>query len=127
MSAETLRLDKWLWFARLCKSRSLATKLCRAGGVRINKQVVEKPHYPLKIGDIVTASIGAGVRVLQVSALGERRGPAAEARLLYVDLSPQEPKTGSVTAVRSGERDQGTGRPTKRDRRDIDQLRGPCE
>ena len=123
MSPESLRLDKWLWFARLFKSCSLAAKICKAGRVRINKQVVEKPHHPLKIGDIVTASVGIGVCVLRVSALGERRGPAVEARALYVDLTPpQQPKPTAP-----GEREHGSGRPTKRERRDINRLRGACE
>lgn len=91
MSDATVRLDKWLWYARFRKSRSGAAELCLAGRVRINRQIVQKPAAPVRIGDVVTVPVGSEIRVVRVERLGERRGPPAQARLLYVELPPVEP------------------------------------
>ena len=79
----TLRLDKWLWFARLVRTRSLATRLCAAGCVAIGAHAAVKPHHPVRIGDAVTIELRHQRRSLVVRALGQRRGPPAAARLLY--------------------------------------------
>jgi ribosome-associated heat shock protein Hsp15 len=78
-----LRLDKWLWFARLARTRSLATRLCAAGCVAIGSHIGAKPHHAVRVGDTVTVELPRQRRKLVVRALGERRGPSAEARLLY--------------------------------------------
>lgn len=91
MSEASVRLDKWLWFARFRKSRSLAADLCLAGRVRINRQIVQKPAAPVRIGDVLTVPVGSEIRVVRVARLGERRGPPAEAQLLYVELPAVEP------------------------------------
>jgi len=83
-----LRIDKWLWQARFFKSRSLATKLCSGGTVRVNRTPVAKPHQKVRIGDVLTFPQGRSVRVVRIVALGVRRGSAVEARALYDDLSP---------------------------------------
>jgi len=115
-----LRLDKWLWHARFFKTRSLATKVCRAGKVRINGERISKASVTVTIGDVLTFPQGSTIRVARVQAFGERRGPAEEARTLYEDLTPAEPADDP-----SGEkRPRGGGRPTKRDRRAIDRLKG---
>jgi ribosome-associated heat shock protein Hsp15 len=90
MSDTTLRLDKWLWYARFCKSRSLAQKLCAAQKVRVNRIVVEKAAAMVRPGDVLTFPQGSAIRVVKVLALGMRRGPPTEARLLYEDLTPAE-------------------------------------
>jgi len=77
------RLDQWLWFARLVKSRSLAARLCAAGAVTVNGIAVRKPNQTVRIGDAVAAQQGAVRRIVRVASLGWRRGPATEARLLY--------------------------------------------
>jgi ribosome-associated heat shock protein Hsp15 len=77
------RIDKWLWFARIAKSRSIAQKLVLEGQVRINKVRVDKPSRELAQGDTVTVAIHTRVHVLKVLDTGKRRGPAAEARKLY--------------------------------------------
>lgn len=77
------RLDQWLWFARLVKSRSLAARLCVAGVVTVNGMAVRKPNHMLRIGDILAAPQGAFCRTVRVLSLGTRRGPASEARKLY--------------------------------------------
>lgn len=80
---ETLRLDKWLWHARFFKSRALASKAVESGGFRLNGRPATKAHQPIAIGDTLTFPLGPKIVVLTVSALGERRGPAVEARSLY--------------------------------------------
>ena len=118
-----LRLDKWLWYARFCKSRSLASQLCREGRVRVNRAVVAKPNHTVRPDDVLTFAQGHHVRIIRVVALGVRRGPATEARALYDDLAPPEAAPRPLEAV-PGLRLPGSGRPTKRERRDTDRLRG---
>jgi ribosome-associated heat shock protein Hsp15 len=86
-SAPVQRLDKWLWFARVVKTRNLAAQLIGGGKVRVNRMRVLKPSHLLRGGDVLTVSLRGGVRVLQVLAVGTRRGPPHEARLLYRLLS----------------------------------------
>lgn len=87
--AGSIRLDKWLWQARFFKSRGLAAEAVTSGAVRVNSVRVTKPATPLRPGDGLSFAQGARVRVIRVLALGERRGPAPEARLLYRDLEEQ--------------------------------------
>jgi ribosome-associated heat shock protein Hsp15 len=82
------RLDKWLWFARIVKSRTLASQLVQDGKVRINRAKVAKPAQTVRLNDVLTIVIRGNVHVLRVLAPGTRRGPPAEARLLYELLSP---------------------------------------
>ncbi len=88
------RLDKWLWFTRVVKTRSLAAKLVEEGHVRVNSVRVEQSSKSVKPGDVVTVALEHDVRVMQVLSAGERRGPAPEARLLYVDLSAVPDREG---------------------------------
>jgi ribosome-associated heat shock protein Hsp15 len=81
------RLDQWLWFARFVKSRSLAARLCAAGAVTVNGSAVKKPNHPIRLGDIVVLPQGGWQRTIRVVALGIRRGPAPEARLLYEEAA----------------------------------------
>jgi ribosome-associated heat shock protein Hsp15 len=81
------RLDQWLWFARFVKSRSLAARLCTAGAVTINGSAVTKPNQTVRVGDTVTLLQGGWQRTVRVLALGVRRGPASEARLLYEEAA----------------------------------------
>jgi ribosome-associated heat shock protein Hsp15 len=122
VTADSIRLDKWLWFARFLKSRTLAAALCADGRMRISGRVVSKPSQTLKIGDVLTFPLGHHVRVIEVKALGKRRGPAEEARTLYDDLSPPQPRAPADLVPESGARDPGAGRPTKAERRAIDRL-----
>ena len=112
------RVDKWLWFARLAKTRTLAQKLAVSGRVRINRERNDSASQPVKIGDTLTIAFDAHVRVLRIVAIGIRRGPSPEARGLYEDLSPPKPVVLSAEV-----RDKGAGRPTKRDRRALDTFR----
>ena len=117
----SLRLDKWLWYSRLCKTRTQATALCRSGSVRVNRTPVRKPNHALRPGDVLTFPLGRRIWVVRVVALGERRGPVPEAQALYEDLSPP-PVPRAERPPQSGQREPGAGRPTKRDRRAIDRL-----
>lgn len=126
-SQATLRADKWLWYARFFKSRSLATQLCQAGRLRLSGHGTVKPHYKVKVGDVLTFPQGQHIRVIKVLALGSRRGPASEAQALYEDLKPPAPESklpaGTPDALTTAKRDPGAGRPTKRDRRALERLR----
>ena len=88
-SAEVLgrRLDQWLWFARLVKSRSLAARLCAGRAVMVNQAAVNKANHLVRMGDIIAAPQGAFRRTVRVLGLGTRRGPPAEARLLYEEVA----------------------------------------
>jgi len=125
MSEASLRLDKWLWYTRFFKSRTLATKFCEAGRVRINGELVKKAHFKLCPGDVLTFAKGEDVRVIKVLELGKRRGPAVEAQGLYEDLDPPQPKSRKEPSTRQrvAEREPGSGRPTKAQRRATERLR----
>ena len=121
----SLRLDKWLWYARFFKTRSLATKVCNAGGLRIGGEIISKAHHQVHPGDILTFPQGRQIRVVKILALTSRRGPAPEAQALYEDLSPPSkasrlPRDAAAGAIRQ----PGSGRPTKRDRRVLEKFRG---
>ncbi|MEM8775644.1 MAG: RNA-binding S4 domain-containing protein [Pseudomonadota bacterium] len=81
-----IRIDKWLWHARFFKTRGLATRLAAAGRIRVNGQKKSKASFMVSRGDVLTFAQARQVRVVRVLALGERRGPAAEAQLLYEDV-----------------------------------------
>ena len=87
-AAQKLRLDKWLWQARFFKSRGLAAEVIAAGHVRVNGTRVSRPGRDISEGDTLTFPQGHRIRVVRVTALGLRRGPATEAQGLYVDLDP---------------------------------------
>jgi ribosome-associated heat shock protein Hsp15 len=91
----SLRIDKWLWFARMAKTRSLAARLCAAGLVTVEGAVVTKPNRAVRVGESVTVVQGRMRRGFVVAALGERRGPPAEARLLYAEVEPPTPAQNS--------------------------------
>ena len=82
---EWQRLDKWLWCARFMKARADCARLVAGGLVRINRQPTDKPHARLRPGDVLTLPLRGGVRVIEVLALAQRRGPASEAQTLYRD------------------------------------------
>ncbi len=117
-----MRLDKWLWQARFFKTRSLAAKQVSGGHVRLNSRHVSKPAQAVGAGDVLTFTVGDRARVVRLLALGTRRGPAPEAQTLYEDLSPPAAPQGPGAPPRGGPR------PTKKDRRALDQTRrGPLE
>ena len=110
------RLDKWLWCARLARTRCGAQRAIEAGKVRINGARAIKASRSVQAGDVVTATLLGKLYVVRVLASAERRGPASAASKLYDDLTP--PPAPRLGPERSGPR------PTKRDRRRLDELRG---
>lgn len=123
------RIDKWLWYARFFKTRTLASKICNGGKMRVNSAPISKAHYKVRRGDVLTFPQGGHIRVIEIVDFGARRGPAPEARTLYTDLAPPQPKSKpdpSEPPRHAGvpERAAGAGRPTKADRRALDRLRG---
>jgi len=112
-----LRADKWLWQARFFKTRSLSAKVITGGHLRVNGQKIAKASYGVTIGDVLTFPQAKRVRVIKVAALGDRRGPAPEAQTLYEDLTPEE------KLVPRNPGSDGKGRPTKRDRRNLDLMK----
>ena len=123
---ESQRLDKWLWYARFFKTRSLATRVCTKGRIRVNGKVVRKAHHGLRPGDVLTFPQGRDIRVVRVLDPGSRRGPAPEAQVLYDDLEPPMPgkKAEKAAAAAPARREPGQGRPTKRERRVTDKFKG---
>jgi ribosome-associated heat shock protein Hsp15 len=81
-----LRLDKFLWFARIVKTRALAQALAEQGRIRIGGRLIDRAHAPIRVGDVLSFAQRGSVRVLKVEALPTRRGPPAEARTLYVEI-----------------------------------------
>lgn len=116
--AEKLRLDKWLWFARFFKTRSLAASRVLAGDVRINGNATTKRASMIAAGDVLTFALGDHIRVIRIEQIGTRRGPAPEAQALYSDLSPPEARKRDDAPENPAF--EGKGRPTKRDRRQLD-------
>jgi ribosome-associated heat shock protein Hsp15 len=115
------RIDKWLWHARVVRTRSAAAALANAGHVRVNGARIDASSRPVRPGDVITVALDRRVRVLMVTGCAERRGAAVTARALYEDLSPVPPPPADPPA---GLREQGAGRPTKRERRELERLRG---
>ena len=119
------RIDKWLFFARVVKSRSLAAKLAVAGRVHINRDKASQASDMVKPGDVLTITLDRRILIYKVLDGGSRRGPAEEARKLYDDISPPPAPKGEAPAdAILPLREAGSGRPTKRERRDTDKLRG---
>lgn len=123
MSGETssVRIDVWLWAVRVFKTRSQATTACRAGHVRLNDDRV-KAAAPVRVGDTVRIRIAGFDRVLEVTGLIQKRGSAEIAAKNRIDHTPPRPKPTEIGVYAI--RDRGAGRPTKRERRDIEKLRG---
>ena len=121
---ERQRIDKWLFFARVVKSRSLAAKLVQAGRVRVNREKAGQAAHPVKPGDVLTINLDRRVIVLQIVSPGTRRGPFEEARTLYEDKSPQPtPNAAAPPDAVVPLREAGSGRPTKKERREMQKFR----
>jgi len=121
---EKLRIDKYLWSIRMFKTRSLATEACRAGRVKLNGQNI-KPSYEVRIGDVFQISKGIERKVIRVTGLLANRVDAKTAVNFYEDQTPVEETYGFKSMFHAPvlKRDRGTGRPTKKERREIDELR----
>jgi ribosome-associated heat shock protein Hsp15 len=116
-----VRIDKWLWAARCFKTRSVATDACAAGHVKLNGVSV-KASKVVRVGDNIEVLTPGGERILEVQAIGDKRGPASVAAQLYIDHTPPPPPKEERVGVPVRER--GMGRPSKRDQRLLRKLRG---
>jgi len=121
---EKLRIDKYLWAIRIFKTRSLATEACKAGKVKLNGQNI-KPSYIVKVGETYQIQKGIERKIIRVSDLLEQRVDAKTAVTYYEDLTPVEETYGYKSQFHAPvlRRDRGAGRPTKKDRREIDDLK----
>lgn len=129
IAAETLnldrqRIDKWLWHARVVRTRSAAAALAASGHVRVNGMRIAAPARAIRPGDVVTVALDRTIRVLKVAGFAERRGSAGIARHLYEDLSPPPETRDSCESTETALRDPRAARPTKRDRRAIGHFTG---
>jgi ribosome-associated heat shock protein Hsp15 len=115
--AEKIRVDKWLWHARFFKTRSLAAKQISAGHLRLNGAKITKTAQSVTSGDVLSFPQGRQIRVVEVVAIGERRGPAPEAQALYLDKAPKQ------DILPANPRFEGKGRPDKKSRRALDLSR----
>lgn len=115
----TVRVDVWLWSVRQCKTRSLATAECKAGHVRVNGETA-KPATQVSIGDEVRYRFEGFDRIFEVRELITKRTSAPRARECYIDLTPERPKVYLPVM----KRERGTGRPTKKERRELDRFVG---
>ncbi|MFI7014861.1 RNA-binding S4 domain-containing protein [Streptomyces sp. NPDC050164] len=120
-SGETVRVDSWIWAVRLVKTRSLGATACRGGHVRVNGERV-KPAHAVRVGDEVRLRHDGRERVVIVKRLIRKRVGAPVAAQCYIDNSPPPPPREAIAPA--GIRDRGAGRPTKRDRREMERLRG---
>ena len=122
-----LRIDRWLWFARFFKTRSIASRLGASRKIRVDGNVIAKASQTVTVGNVLTFPQGRIIRTVQILALGDRRGPATEAQALYEDLAP--PELTQPLSKRRGplegspaRREPGAGRPTKADRRAMERF-----
>ncbi|HVW93383.1 MAG TPA: RNA-binding S4 domain-containing protein [Devosia sp.] len=120
------RLDKWLFFSRALKSRTLAQKFIESGAVRVNSERTLDSDHKVGAGDVLTMMLNRRLLVWRIVDAGTRRGPATEAATLYEDLSPEQPPRPEAPPTPAA-REPGAGRPTKKDRRDIDRFTGEDE
>ena len=121
--SEKLRIDKYLWAIRAFKTRSISTEACKAGRIKLNGQNL-KPSHIVKPGEVYTVQKGSDKKIIEVVAMLDRRVDAKAAVTFYKDLTPLEETHAYKSMFHSPNlsRDKGTGRPTKRDRREIDDL-----
>jgi ribosome-associated heat shock protein Hsp15 len=125
LAEDRQRIDKWLSHARVVRTRSAAAALAASGHVRVNGQRIDAASRPVRAGDVVTVALDRTVRIMKVTGFADRRGDADAARVLYEDLTPRAPPPEPAAAA--PERERGSGRPTKRERRALDRLHSPDE
>ena len=121
--AEKLRLDRWLFFSRLVKSRSLAAKFIEAGQVRVNGEKTHQAKRGVGPGDVLTIALPAGVKIIKLVACGKRRGPASEAQMLYEDMTPPPPPKEERDLTSSRLAPSPGRRPTKHERERLQKLK----
>lgn len=120
------RLDRWLWCARMFKTRTLSAKAVTTGPVRVNEVRINKPAFGVAPGDVITFVRARQIITVRIKAMADRRGPAPEAQTLYEDLTPPPPKIeDKYQPIVQARREPGSGRPTKKERRSLTRLQNP--
>ena len=123
LTTDRQRIDKWLWHARVVRTRSQAAALVNSGHVRLNGTRCTATSSPVRVGDVLTIALDRAVRIMKVQGFAERRGDAEAARPLYEDLTPPRAAPDPAQASPAA-RDPDSGRPTKQERRATDRLTG---
>ena len=124
LKKKTLRLDIYLYYIRIFKSRSIATKFVSNNRLRISGQVTQKPHKMISIGDVLTITINDNIKLLKVLAIPNRRGSYSESLNFYEDITPIKNISKNESLKPDTKFVERVGRPTKRDRRQTDRLMG---
>ena len=124
LEKKTLRLDTYLYYIRIFKSRSIATKFVLTNRLRISGQVTQKPHRMISIGDVLTMTINDNIKILKVLDIPNRRGPYSESLNFYEDITPIKVSQKIKDNKLNKNFVERVGRPTKRERRQIDRLMG---
>lgn len=124
LEKKTIRLDIYLYYIRIFKSRSISTKFVSTNRLRISGQVTQKPHKMISIGDVLTISINDNIKVLKVLDIPNRRGPYSESLSFYEDITPIENIAKKESIKLDMKFVERVGRPTKRERRQTDRLMG---
>ena len=124
LEKNTLRLDIYLYYIRIFKSRSLATKYILSNRLRISGQVTQKPHKMISIGDVLSMTIRGNVKILKILDIPNRRGPYSESLNFYEDITPTENNQKREYLKPNIKFAERVGRPTKRERRQTDRLMG---
>jgi len=124
LEKNTLRLDTYLYYIRIFKSRSIATKFVLTNRLRISGQVTQKPHKMISIGDVLTMTIKDNIKILKVLDIPNRRGPYSEALNFYEDITPIENFQREIDENSNIKFMDRVGRPTKKERRLTDRLMG---
>jgi ribosome-associated heat shock protein Hsp15 len=126
-SSDRQRIDKWLWHARVVRTRQAAAALAASGHVRVNGQRIDAPSRAVRPGDVVTVALDRAVRVLKVLGFAERRGSADDARVLCADIEPAPSRPSDRPQPPPAPREPGAGRPTKHERRALRRFTGEDE
>ena len=123
------RLDKFLFYSRALKSRTLAQKIIETGAIRVNSERTDRSDHKVGAGDVLTMALHGRIVIWRILDPGQRRGPASEAQGLYEDISPPPLPRQELSPYDAAiaQRSEGAGRPTKKERRDTDKLRGDDE
>ncbi len=124
LEKKTLRLDIYLYYIRIFKSRSLATKFVLTNRLRVSGQVTQKPHKMISVGDVLTITINDNIKILKVLDIPSRRGPYSESLNFYEDITPIENIQKKESIKLDMKFVERVGRPTKRERRQTDRLMG---
>ena len=124
LEKKTIRVDIYLYYIRIFKSRSIATKFVSTNRLRISGQVTQKPHKMISIGDVLTMTINDNIKILKVLDIPKRRGPYLESLNFYEDITPIEIIPKEKSRKTDNKFVERVGRPTKRERRQTDRLMG---